>query len=265
MNKLVFINRPLIQFIKKRVHKLYYSKQHPGNRLTHNLETIIEGMLYICKTGIQIQFCNYKGIPGSAIKYHFDKWTHDNVFIDSWLYIYNKYQKNNPYKHNLKRLSIDGTYIKSINGNDLVGRNPTDRGRNATKLSVIVDLIGVPVGYFLTEANNRDDTVMANTIKNRIYRRKTKSFLYGDKIYSNQKCIKEAQSNNLILCCKNKSNAINKLFKNQPIEKYRYIVEAHFSWLKSYRKLILRYDRKIKYFESYLVLAFSMITNKKNI
>ncbi len=93
MDKVIFFNRPLIQFIKKRVYKLYYSKPHPGNKLKHNLETLIEAMLYICKTGIQLQFCIYKGIPGSAIKYHFDKWTNDNVFVDCWKFIYNKYQK----------------------------------------------------------------------------------------------------------------------------------------------------------------------------
>ena len=44
---LVYINRPLINLIKKEVSKTYYSNNSPGSKLKHSLDDIIEGVLYI--------------------------------------------------------------------------------------------------------------------------------------------------------------------------------------------------------------------------
>ena len=264
MNNLIFINKPLINFIKNAVNKKYYNKSNPGQSLKHNLNDIIEGILFMCKTGIQIKFTNYKNIPGSALIYHFYKWTRDNIFYNCWIQVYNMYQKMNKYNTNLRHISVDCSLVKSMNGNDCIGRNPTDRGRNGTKISVITDLIGVPVGCYLSGANIADCKLLDKTLKSRIYKRKCKSDMYADKGYSSKICINIANANNVKLSAPNKKNFIKKLFsKNKMITKVRYTVEAQFGWLKSHRKIILRYDRLIKHYRSYLLLAFSMITCKK--
>ena len=268
MEDLIFIGKPLIEFIKKQVTKKYYTHITPGRSIQHNLQDIIEGILYICKTGTQIRFVNYKGIAGSALYYHFRKWTIGGVFSDCWNKVYDKYQKNCKHNKNLKHLSIDCTKIKSINGIDCIGRNSTDRGRNGTQLSVIVDLIGVPVGYYLDPANVHDTKMMHNTFKNKIYKRKSRSKLYGDKGYSIKNCVKIAEDYNCTLLCENKINAVNKLFPDnnktvKDIRKHRYVVEASFSWMKGFRKIILRYDRYIDNFEAYILIAFSLVTCKK--
>lgn len=264
MEKLFFINKPLIDCIYDEVNNTYYNKKRPGVKLKHNLINIIEGIMYICKTGIQISFCEYLNIKGSVLKYHFDKWTTDNIFYKCWLKTYNVYQKRISYKRNLSKLSLDCTFIKSINGVDCIGKNPTDRGRNGSKISIISDLLGTPVGYFIDAANISDHKIMKQTIDKKIYNKKTKSKMYVDKGYSNKLCVDIANDNNLQLMAENKANAKTKLFpKNLQINKYRYVIEALNSWIKSYKKLILRYDRKIKNYESYLLLAFSMITTNK--
>ena len=38
----------------------------------------------------------------------------------------------------------DTSFVKNIYGRDMVGRNPTDRGRNATKISIVTDGFGIP-------------------------------------------------------------------------------------------------------------------------
>ena len=264
MDNLIFINKPLIKLIKKEVNRKYYSGKHSGNKLKHSLNNIIEAILKICKTGSQWNFFEYKNIHWSVIRYHFDKWTTDGIFIKCWKQIYNIYQKKHKYKSNLKQLSVDCTFIKSINGKDCIGSNPTDRGRNATKLSIIVDLLGVPVGYVLDCANKRDDSLFEQTINNKIYDKKTKSNIYADKGYSDKNSILIAKNNNLILLAPNKKNFKKPLFpSNIKINKYRYVVEASNSWIKGYKKIILRYESKIKYFNSFILLGFSMLTNRK--
>ena len=264
MDELIFINKPLINFIKMEVNRIYYNKISPGRQLYHKLDNIIEGILYICKTGTQIKFTNYKGIPGSALMYHYYKWVSSNIFYNCWVKIYNLYQKKYKYCKNLCNLSVDCTYIKSMNGNNCVGRNSTDRGRNGNKLSVIVDQIGVPVGYYLEKANISDCKLLRGTFKNKIYVRKCKSNIYADKGYSSKPCIDISNDNNCRLFAPNKKNFIKKIFTNtSKLTKIRYVVEDQFSWLKSYRRIILRYDRYINNFKNFIFLAFSMITCKK--
>lgn len=270
MEELIFIGKPLINSIVKLVTKTYYSAPTPGRKLQHKLNDIIEGILNMCKTGSQVNFVNYKGIPGSVLIYHFYKWTKDNIFKKCWEEIYNKYQSKWKYNRNLKHLSIDCTKIKSINGNDCIGRNSTDRGRNGTHLSVIVDLIGIPVGYFMEPANVPESKMMDNTFKNKIYKRKAKSKTYSDKAYSSRKCISIAKSYNIELVGENKKNFVNKIFPEgrkrlEELKSHRYVVEAHFSWLRSYKHLTLRYDRYIKNYEGFLLIAFSLITCHKMI
>ena len=65
MDELIFINTPLKKCITREVNKLYYSNIRPGNRLRHKLHNIIEGIFFMCRTGIPINYCNYKNIPGS--------------------------------------------------------------------------------------------------------------------------------------------------------------------------------------------------------
>jgi hypothetical protein len=264
MEKLIHINKPLIKFLKKLIIKTFYTDKRPGVNIKHNLEHIIEGILRICKTGIQYSFSEYKGISPSVLKYHFYKWSTANFFDKCWKHIYNEYQKMIKYNTNLRYLSIDTTFIKSMNGKDCVGSNPTDRGRKANKLSVIVDLLGVPVAFLLAEANKPDQNLMRNTLDEKIYKRKTKSKIYGDKGYSSRKCISAAEDNNLIMCAENKKNFKNLIFPvNININEYRYVIEAFNSWLKSNKRIILRYDRYSANFKSYIMLAFCMVINTK--
>lgn len=264
MDNLIFVSKPLINFIKNEVEHKYYSKNNPGRKLHHKLDNIIEGILFMCKTGTQIAFVNYKCIPGSALMYHFYKWTADNIFYNCWTKVYKKYQASCKYNTNLNNLVTDCSLIKSMNGNDCIGRNPTDRGRNGTKLSIITDLIGVPVGYYLSGANKKDHKLLEKTFRNKIYTRKCKSNMYSDKGYSNSQSIQVAKKNNCKLFAPNKENFVKKMFIDTiKLVKTRYIVESFFSWLKSYRRIILRYDRLVKNYSSHLFIAFSIITCKK--
>lgn len=264
MDKLIFISKPLINFIRKEVIAKYYTHKRPGKKLHHNLDHIIEGILFMCKTGVQISFTNYKNIPGTAIMYHYYKWISDNIFYNCWIKVYKLYQSKNKYNTNLNNLSIDCSYIKSINGHDNIGRNSTDRGRNGNKLSIIVDLLGVPVGYYIDTANISDHKLLDKTFANKIYSRKCKSNAYVDKGYSNKQSIDISNKHNCRLFAPNKRNFIKKLFiETLKLQKTRYIVESFFSWLKSYKRIILRYDRLICNYKGFLFLAFSMITCNK--
>src|SRR4051812_28114126 len=58
--------------------------------------------------------------------------------------------------------SADGCMGKARHGGDKVGKNPTDRGKNGTKRSVVVDEEGGPLGVVIDGAN-RNDAVLQRT------------------------------------------------------------------------------------------------------
>uniref|UniRef100_A0A6C0C100 Uncharacterized protein n=1 Tax=viral metagenome TaxID=1070528 RepID=A0A6C0C100_9ZZZZ len=43
------------------------------------------------------------------------------------------------------RLVIDTSYVKNVHGFDVVGRNPTDRGRKASKISLLTNSRRTPL------------------------------------------------------------------------------------------------------------------------
>ncbi len=183
-----------------------------------------------------------------------------------WKVKLDEYQKIpiNKYKNNLLKQSIDVTIIKSINGSDSIGPNPTDRGRNGNKISILVDHIGVPISRIITEANKSDHKLTDKTLQKSKLKRKSKSFLYADKDYSNKYTKQVADEHNFILNAPNKKNFKKPLFKEPKDGNYcRYVIEALNSWIKNFKRLRNRYERYINSYDGFLLFAFSFIINKK--
>jgi len=186
MSKFINQHKFVIQLIKQTVIKKFYSYKKCGTKLKTNLEDIIEAILYVSKTGLTWEMLQYKNIKWKTIYNHFLKWSKNNIFELIWKEIVSVYIKINKYKKNLSCQMIDCTYIKSINGKDNIGRNPTDRGRMGNKLSILTDIIGVPIGYVLEAANINDKQLFEKTLNRRIVKRKSRSLLLADKGYSDK-------------------------------------------------------------------------------
>ena len=77
------------------------------------------------------------------------------------LYAANKLQEDPRW---FREMFIDTTMIKYVGGIDGLGRNPTDRGRLATKLSVIVDNARIPLSCEFFPANRNDSVTAVATV-----------------------------------------------------------------------------------------------------
>lgn len=254
--------RNIINDLVNIINNKYYKIKKQGRPLKIPIINIVKGIIYILKTGCQWymipkEFGNY-----STIYKHYLKFVRDNIFSELWT---NKVkQLTHKRKSNLKNILIDCTLIKSINGCDTVGRNPCDRGRYGTKISLITSENGAPLGMAINGANIADSKMMQDTFDNLKVKRKRVINLYADKGYSNGIAKKCANQNGFRLVCENKKNAKIKLFRNRKhkVNHIRYVVEATFSWIKKYRRLILRYDRKVSSYIGFLMLSFSIIIQR---
>src|SRR4051812_10377486 len=58
-----------------------------------------------------------------------------------------------------------GAWAKPASGGKKVGKNPTDRGKNGSKESVLVDGAGGPLGVVLAAANVNDQKLLRATLE----------------------------------------------------------------------------------------------------
>ena len=112
----------------------------------------LERILYVCRTG-----CQWSQLPlPSCISYktahrRFMFWSKKRVFEDAFKNLSSMYLRNN-----INGLIVDASFIKNVFGRELIGSNHTDRGRNATKVSLLTDLRGIPLAATYQKPNQHD-------------------------------------------------------------------------------------------------------------
>jgi len=95
------------------------------------------------RTGIQwneFQKLKIIGPEYSGICKKQGKWVKYGVFKEFWKRCIIFYSKRKGIQWN--SLLVDASYVKNIRGRNLLGRNPTDRGRNSSKISALTDKRG---------------------------------------------------------------------------------------------------------------------------
>ncbi len=55
-------------------------------------------------------------------------------------------------------------FVKKNLADEGLGKNPTDRGRSGSKLHLLVDLIGIPLGIAMVGANVHDSRLVGSTL-----------------------------------------------------------------------------------------------------
>jgi transposase len=164
-----------------------------------------------------------------------------------------------------RTLSIDSSMIKNIRGCEGIGTNHYDRYRNASKVSVVVTDSGIPLAFSFAAANVHDTNMVDENLEN-IKIKVVGSRLLADKGYNSQKLKTSlAEKHNLKLIYPIKKNQTNKCFSTSELDllKGRTIVENYFAWMKSFRRLLVRYDKHLVHYASFCYLgSLNIICNK---
>ena len=122
-----------------------------------DFKEILNCIWIVLRTGMpwrMLQTVNIK-TPWNTVFYYFSAWSKCQLFKKAYkflLKIRQKSRKKDEYH------IIDSTFIKNVYGIDCVGRNPTDRGRKATKMSALVNDEGMPISIVFLKANCHDVT-----------------------------------------------------------------------------------------------------------
>jgi len=223
-------------------------------------------IFYILRTGIQ-----WKALPkslGAASTVHdrFQQWVQAGVFLKLWrsALLWFDEQKGLCWAYQ----ALDGAITKAPLGGEATGANPTDRAKQGTKRSLLVEGNGLPVGLVVDGANVHDGVLAEDTFVGVVAKRpKPAAFdlwdFEADKGYD---CLEvrylAAYYGYVAHIPRNKRNAKQAQEQNQlpAYRSRRWIVERTHSWLNRFRRILVRWEKKKQNYLAMLHLACAYIT-----
>jgi len=144
-----------------------------------------------------------------------------------------------------------------------VGRNPTDRGKNGSKKSLLTDGEGGPLAVVVAAANVNDDRLLRQTLEAMIVERprsgkKRSQHLSLDKAYDTPIGKRVVAQRRYIPHIRRKGEVPTP----KPQRKYparRWVVERTFAWLSKCRAILVRYDKNPQHYLGLLQFACALL------
>ena len=163
---------------------------------------------------------------------------------------------------------IDTTTIKNVGGVDCTGRNPTDRGRLGTKISVIIDeskiALSEPVAFPANVHDSKTIEKSLNSIPFKLNKDGRMIFrMAADKAYNLKPLANMLLTRKIRLVTEPKKNARNPTpirAQDKSMYKKRIYIEHFFGIAKRMKRLRFRMDRFIDNYTSFWFLAMARQT-----
>ena len=146
-------------------------------------------------------------------------------------------------------------------GGEAIGPNPTDRGRAGSKRHLLVDGNGIPLALLLTPANRHDSKLLERLIEavppvrqchGRPRKRPVK--LHADKGYDFEHCRRILRRRRI-----EPRIARRGIDSSQRLGRHRWVIERTLAWFSRFRRLTVRYERRLDILRGFHLLASSLI------
>lgn len=125
----------------------------------------------------------------------------------------------------------------------------------------MVDRHGTPLALILSSANRHDSVMLAATLdaipgvrSGRGRPRKRPAKLHADKAYDHRRCRSECRARSVT-----PRIARRGLETSQKLGRHRWVVERTFAWLNQFRRLAIRYERRLDIHQAFVTLGCALI------
>ena len=150
----------------------------------------------------------------------------------------------------------------------MTGHNPTDRSKLGTKRHILTDKDGIPLSAIITSANTHDVTVAIETVDSMVIKipssskpkHKQKQNLCVDKAYHSKEIEQEIVRKGYIPYIRHRRE--ERIF-HRKYPARRWVVERTNSWHNRFRKLFIRYEKKVENYLGLVQLANSIIIYRR--
>ena len=162
-------------------------------------------------------------------------------------------------------MAADGAMTKAPLGGEETGKSPVDRGKLGTKRSVLIDGRGAPLSVVVAGANRHDKTLAIRTIdemmadrpERRVYRL---HHVCLDKGYDYADVIAGVLERDFILHLKKRGvREEETVSSGRTYPARRWKVERTNAWHNKFRRLLIRWERKLEHYSALVALAPMLI------
>jgi transposase len=223
----------------------------------------MDAIFLVLRTGCQWDALTATGICSSSSAHRrFQEWTSAGVFITLWAQGLQEYDELKGL--DWEWLAMDGAMTKAPLGGERTGKNPTDRGKLGTKRSLLVEASGVPVGLAVAGANRHDKKVAEATLESIPVDRPepTEDRPQGmclDKGYDDdtRELVREFRFTAHVRARGEEARALK---REAGFKARRWVVERTHSWMNRFRRILIRWEKKVENYFGMLHLVCALIT-----
>jgi putative transposase len=228
----------------------------------------MDAIFFVLRTGCQWNALQDTGLcSSSAAHRRFQEWAAAGVFLAFWaqgLAVYEALQGID-----WEWLAMDGAMTKAPLGGKKVGKNPTDRGKLGTKRSVLTDGGGVPIGLAVEGANRNDFRMVQETLTSIPVERplptpEKPQGMCLDKGYDFDEVRALLATFEFTAHIRARGEEAQAIKHEAGYKARRWVVERTHSWMNRFRRLLVRWDKKVGNYLAFLHLACAYITYKRS-
>jgi putative transposase len=154
-------------------------------------------------------------------------------------------------------------------GGKKVGKHPTDRGKIGAKRSLLTEGGGVPIGLAVEGANRNDFKMVRETIESIPVKRPaptpaTPQGMCLDKGYDYDEVRDLLAEFGFTAHIRARGEEAKALQQDAGFRARRWVVERTHSWMNRFRRVLIRWDKKVCNYLGFLHLACAYITYKQS-
>jgi transposase len=224
---------------------------------------IFDGLIYVLRTD-----CQWRAIPRaefapkSTVWGRFQQGGEAGGFHPAWALVLNSYDRERGIAW--KWQALDGVITKAPWGGEATGPSPVDRAKSGTKRSVLSDGRGAPLSVVVAGANAPDQTLALKTLDAipgerpaRVVKRLHPLSL--DAGYDYAEVVEGVRARDSILHLRPPAKTPLEVApeKKQPARRWR--VERTPAWHNKFRRLLVRWERKLDHYYAMIDLASVLI------
>jgi putative transposase len=232
-----------------------------GGRPRINWRSAINGIIFRLRSG-----CQWNKLPkhfgdDSSVHRWFQRWCRNGILERTWAVLIEECDEFGAV--NWRWQAADGRLGKARFGGQKVGKNPTDRAKNGTKQSVLVDADGGPLGVVIDGANIPDMKLLEATIEAIVVERpepeELEQNLCLDRGYDNPTGHSVTERFGYVGHIRPISDDRRGKRRRGRRKARRWVVERTLAWLSKCRALLIRYDKHDSNYLGLIQLACALL------
>ena len=150
-----------------------------------------------------------------------------------------------------------------------MGKNPTGRGKTGTKRRVLTDGGGVPLGLAMEGANRHDFKMTRETSESLPVKRPqptpdTPQGMCLDKGYDDEEVRAPLAAFGCTAHIRGRGEEAQALKQETGFRARRWVVERTHSWMNRFRRVLIRWDKKVRNYMAFLHLACAYMTYRQS-